>query len=384
MPAILAILIILAATPVAAQVPSIAAGDWLRLELKARVQADLRKSEAAIRDDDNGGIDVARRRVGVDGRVSHVDFQIEYELAARQWRDVYFDYRQFRAVQLRGGLFKVPFGLEETTSVTNLDFVYRTQTSARLAPGRDRGVSVHGRVLKDVLSYEAGMFANDGDNARPSNSARVFGNRTSAARLVAQPFRRSKSPLAKLQVGGAVSVSEVPTGYPAVRARTVFGGSFFDSDVWVRGRRQRLGLEARWQPYRASIQAEYIRLTDERRGQGVDGADLSPLVAQGWYLSGSYRLTPKGSRYGRVDAAARYEMLSFGSGGAGEPSASARADVVLGNTDRVTTFGVNWQVNRWVKVQANAIHEDIARPSMGPLPGRPGFWSRVFRLQLTL
>jgi phosphate-selective porin len=164
----------------------------------------------------------------------------------------------------------------------------------------------------------------------------------------------------------------------------VFGGSFFDSDVWVRGRRQRFGLEARWQPYRASIQAEYIRLTDERRGQGVDGGDLTPLVAQGWYLSGSYRLTPKGSRYGRVDAAARYEMLSFGSGGDGEPSASARADVVLGNTDRVTTFGVNWQVNRWVKVQANAIHEDIARPFMGPLPGRPGFWSRVFRLQLTL
>jgi phosphate-selective porin len=68
----------------------------------------------------------------------------------------------------------------------------------------------------------------------------------------------------------------------------------------------------------------------------------------------------------------------------GEPSTSARADAVLGNSDRVTTLGLNWHVNRWVKVQANLIHEEIGRPSMGPMPARSSFWSRVVRLQLTL
>ena len=234
--------------PAFAQHPSITAGDWLRVDFRARFQGDVRKSEAPIRGDEDGGLDIARRRVGIDGRVGHVDFQVEYELGAHEWRDVYLDYRQFKPVQVRAGIFKLPFGLDENTSATNLDFIYRSRISSRLAPGRDRGVSVHGRVLKNVVSYEAGVFGNDGDNARPSNSTRVFGKRTFAARVLTHPFRGSKSPLASLQIGAAISGTDVPLGFPAVRARTVFGASFYDSDVWVQGRRQRTGLEARWQP----------------------------------------------------------------------------------------------------------------------------------------
>ena len=379
----LVILLVLAAAPAAAQ-PSITAGDWLRIDIRARFQADIRKSEAPIRGDEDGGLDIARRRVGVNGRVKHIDFQIEYEVGAREWRDVYLDYRRFKVAQVRGGIFKVPFGLDENTSATSLDFIYRARISSRLAPGRDRGVSVHGRVLKNILTYEAGVFRNDGDNARPSNSARVFGNTTSAVRVVAHPFLGAKKAMGDLQVGAAMTSSDVPLGFPAIRARTVLGASFYNSDVWVQGRRQRTGLEARWQPGRMSIQSEYIRLTDERRGQSVTDGDLAPLVAQGWYVSGTYGLTRKRNRFGRVEAAVRYETLSFGSNSDETPSTSVRADAVLGNSDRATTLGVNWQVNKWLKLQANLIREDIGRPSMGPLPDRSRFWSRAFRLQLTL
>src|SRR5688500_18945413 len=220
-PLILALLIVLAAAPAAAQPTSIKAGDWLRIDVRARFQGDIRKSEAPIRGDEDGGLDIARRRVGVDGRVKHVDFQIEFELGERAWRDVYLDYRQFKAVQVRGGLFKVPFGLDENTSATSLDFIYRSRISSRLAPGRDRGISVHGRVLKGIVSYEGGVFANDGDNARPSNSPRVVGARTMAARVLVHPFRASKTPMGDLQIGGAITTSDVPLGFPAVRARTV-------------------------------------------------------------------------------------------------------------------------------------------------------------------
>jgi phosphate-selective porin OprO/OprP len=380
------LLILLAAGPASAQHPSVSAGDWLRVDFTARFQGDLRTSEAPIRGDEDGGLDIARRRVGVEGRVARIlDYQAEYELGTHQWRDLYLDYRQFKAVQVRAGMFKLPLGLEQNTSATSLDFIYRTRISARLAPGRDRGVSVHGRVLKSLISYEGGLFSNDGENARPSNSARVFGKTTVAARLLAHPFRRSKSPLADLQFGGAVTRSEVPLGFPAIRARTVFGESFYDSDVWVHGRRQRTGLEVRWRPGRLSIQSEYIRLTDERRGQSVEDGDLSPLVAQGWYISSTYALARKRGRFGRIEAAVRYETLSFSSGnGTQEPSTSARAESVLGNSDRVTTLGINWHLNRWVKVQANVIREEIGLPSMGPMPVNNGFWSRVFRLQLTL
>ena len=136
MPVILALLLALAAAPAFAQQPSITAGDWLRVDFKARFQADIRKSEAPIRGDEDGGLDIARRRVGVEGRVAHVDYQVEYEIGAREWRDVYLDYRQFKPVQVRAGIFKVPFGLEENTSATNLDFIYRIadQLASRAGP----------------------------------------------------------------------------------------------------------------------------------------------------------------------------------------------------------------------------------------------------------
>jgi phosphate-selective porin OprO/OprP len=387
--------------------PTVRAGKWLRVDFRARLQGDVRSSEASTDEDSDRALDIARRRAGIEGRLGHLfDYQADYELSAREWRDVYLNYRQFKAFQLRIGKFKLPFGMDENTSATNLDFVYRSRINARLAPGRDRGVAAHGSVFKGVLTYDAGMFKHDGDNARPSNSTRVFGGRTIAVRLIVDPFRASKSALADFQAGAAISGTTVPQGFPAIRARTVLGASFFDSDVWVKGRRQRTALEARWRPGPFSLQAEYIRVTDERRGQAVDDGDLSPLVADGWYLSGTFALTGEEKsrglerpthRFGAVEVASRFETLRFGSVGArgtagvgasstprGDLSTSFRADNVLGNSDHALTWGVNWYLNRWVKIQANLIRERLSDPSMGPLPGRTSFWSRVLRFQFTV
>jgi phosphate-selective porin len=372
--------------------PSLRAGKWLRVDFRARVQQDVHSSEATANAEAEGALDAARKRIGIEGRLGRaVDYQAEYEIGAHQWRDLYLDYRQFKTLQVRAGKFKLPFGLDETTSVTNLDFIYRARISSRLAPGRDRGVTLHGRALHGIVAYEAGVFRNDGDNARPSKSARVFGGRTTAARLIVDPFRRSKSRLADFQAGVAISGTTVPTGFPAVRARTVMGTSFYDSNVWVKGRRQRTGLQARWRPGPFSLQAEFIRLTDQRRGQAVDDGDLSPLLAQGWYVSGTYAVTGERKttgldkprhRFGAIEVAARMEKLSFGSAAAsGDPSTSRRADRVLGNSDRALTGGINWSINRWVKVQGNLIREWIEIPSMGPLPNRSSFWSRALRFQ---
>src|SRR5687768_9786737 len=196
------------ATPAVAQHPSITAGKWLRVDFRARVQSDVRKSEVGTEKDDE---DIARRRVGIEGRVGGIfDYEVDYEIGARQWRDAYLNYRQFKGLQVRAGAFKLPFGLDENTSATSLDFLYRARISSRLAPGRDRGVSAHGKILRDRLTYEAGLFGHDGDNARPSNSHRVFGGRTSAARVFIQPFRGSRSSASSLHVGAAVASSSVP------------------------------------------------------------------------------------------------------------------------------------------------------------------------------
>jgi phosphate-selective porin OprO/OprP len=383
--------------------PSLRFGKELRIDFRARVQTDSRESDAPLSDDntDAGGFDIARRRIGVEGAIGKfADFQVERELSNDDpWRDVYLNYSQHTVLQVQGGKFKLPFSLDETTSATNLDFVYRSRIAAQLAPGRDRGVMAHGRLFERRLDYEAGWFVHDGDNARTRSGTRVFAGRTIAVRVAAEPFRPSKSAMEDFHVGVAFTTGEVPEGFTGLRGRTVLDEAFFPSHIYVNGTRRRMGLEFRVRPGPASIKAEMIRVTEERLGQSVEDGDLSPFISRGWYISGSYAITgdskskgldePKKpflqGGLGAIEVAARIEQLEFASdGGIGDPSTSPRSDVVQGNTDRAATVGVNWYLNRWVKLQFNVIHEDIADPSRGPLTDRSTFWSRVFRLQLVI
>ena len=201
---------------------------------------------------------------------------------------------------------------------------------------------------------------------------------------LAHPFRGSKSPLTTLQIGGAISGTHVPAGFPAVRARTVFGASFYDSDVWVRGAPAAHGAGS---AVAAGPRVHAIRIHQidrrapraERRGRRSVAARGARLVRQR-----NLRIHPQTQSLRSHRGGGAVRDVELRQQRCGERSTSARADAVLGNSDRVTTLGVNWHVNRWVKVQANLIREDIGRPSMGPLPERSSFWSRVFRLQLTL
>jgi len=129
--------------------PSLHLGPGTRIDFRARFQGDLRGSEASVDlAEDETGLDIAKRRVGIAGEIRNaVDFQIEAELGSDDlWRDVYANYKQYD-IQVQGGRFKLPFSLDENTSSTNLDFVYRSRAASELAPGRDLGLMLHGRVL---------------------------------------------------------------------------------------------------------------------------------------------------------------------------------------------------------------------------------------------
>jgi phosphate-selective porin OprO and OprP len=378
--------------------PALEMGKRTYVEFRARVQSDVGATDTVSGKADASSPDVARRRIGVGGDIEHLaEFQVEYELNDDEpWRDVYANYHQFSAVQVQGGKFKLPFSLDENTSASNLDFVYRSLAANQLAPGRDRGVMAHGRVLRRMLGYELGAFDHDGRNGRTRNPARVFGDQTFAGRLTVQPLRPFKS---DLQLGVAFTTSDVPLGFSSLRGQTFLGEKFFEPDFWVQGQRRRAGFELRWRPGPFSVKSEYMRVTTERRGQSVEDTDLSPLVATGWYVSGTWAVTGEKKAdglnqprrplfqggFGAIELAYRVERLTFGSGATGElPSASVRADVIAGNAERATTFGVNWYLNRWGKVQFNAIKESLKDPSQGPRPLQAGFWSWVTRFQLTI
>jgi phosphate-selective porin OprO and OprP len=382
--------------------PSLHLAKGTRIEFRARFSGDVRESDAFLdAAEENSGLDIARRRVGVAGELRNaIDFQVEAELGNDEpWRDVYANYKQHPAIQVQGGHFKLPFSLDENTSATNLDFVYRSRAASQLAPGRDTGIMAHGRLLDRALAYEVGVFTHDGRNARTADSDRVYGGRTLAARVTFQPFRTENDWRNDLQIGAAFTESPLDEGISDLRGRTSLDGRFYRPDVWVAGNRRRIGAELRWRPGPFSVKSEYIRVTDERRGQSVDDTDLSPATADGWYVSGTWALTgePKAKGLdaprrpflrggsGVIEVAARVERLGFGSAGTGEiASEGPRAEVIAGNSDRVETLGVNWYANRWIKIQFNILHDSVRDPSQGPLPDRTGYWSRVLRFQLSL
>ena len=372
---------------------SVRMGEGTRVDFRVRLQVD----------GTDGEFDLATRRVGLDGEILNLfDYQVERELGDEKdpWRDVYLNYKQFRVAEVQAGKFKLPFSLDENTSPVNLDFVYRSRAATLLAPGRDRGVMAHGRITAGArVNYEIGVFANDGRNARRNDSDGVHGARTVAGRLTVQPFRSSSSVLSDLEAGLAFTTSDVPEGVSDIRGRTAFGQSFYQPGFWVNGERRRLGFELRWRPGPFSLKSEYMRLTDERRGLSVEEGDLSSFHSTGWYVSGTWMLTgerrtsspvnPKRplfqGGFGAVEVAARVEGIRFGSATDGiEPSLSPRADVVPYNSHRVNTVGVNWYVNRWVKVQVNLSRETIADPLQGPASMQPDFWSRAVRFQFSM
>lgn len=384
--------------------PSLHIAKGTRIDFKARVQEDVTRSDAPTADaGEFETVDLGRRIIGVEGEIADaIEFQIERGLTGSdRWRDVYAEFKSFPAARVRGGKFKLPFSLDENTSARNRDFIYRSLAATHIAPGRDIGVMLRGVVYKKLVEYEAGVFEHDGRNARTGNPEKVFGGQTLAGRVTFHALRNTKNTIGDLTIGAAVTQGDVPEGISGLRGQTVFEQSFFSgSDYFVKGPRRRSGIEFQFRPGPASIKAEWMRVGTERLGQSVEDTDLSPIVGEGWYVSGSYALTgerkadgldkPKkpllpGIGPGAIEIAGRVESLKFRSGVATEAgSRSPRADTILGNRDQVTTVGVNWYVNRWIKIQANIIREKLDDPAQGPLPSKASFTSKAVRFMFSL
>lgn len=392
--------------------PSLRAGDWLRLDFGVKLHGDkLNPGDDPFDFDD---LQLTRARVGVDGELFKVfQFSVERELTdsgdlklnakaqKNPWRDVYGEIKFADALQVRGGRFKVPFSLDQNTGVSNNDFVYRSLGGSYLTPARDTGGMVHGRLFDRGFTYAAGYFEHDGDNARSTKVS--GGDRTLAVRVTATPLAAIKLlNLDKAEVGANFATtdvtddSELPNG---LRGRTVMSEYTFFEPVFVRGTRNRYGVDLDWSNDQFGARAEFMAVTDARDAQGLRGNDLNAARARAWYVQGTWAVTgdkkarpvePRRPLFfggvGAIELAARFERLWFDSKDTGEPAfTNSRAEVILPNGDKALTLGVNWYLNRWMKLQVNAVHEELQDEGRTPLlDGGTSFWSTVFRAQLAL
>jgi len=405
--------------------PSLRGGRNFRLDFSAKFQEDAR--DPGDDPTDFATWELHRARVGVDGELFRkIQFSIEREFSERllsdptkkssksQWKDVYVELNLADAFQARGGKFKLPYGLDQTSGETNLDFVYRSLGGDYLSPGRDIGGMVHGRFFKRGLNYWAGGFQHDGDNSR---STKTVGNEevvvgegefTLAGRVTATVFRKfGPAVLKEAEVGGSFANSDVddkgflPNG---LRGRTVMSQFTFFDRMFVNGPRRRYGAEFDLNHASFGARAEYMFVTDSRDNQGLGDEDLSKVRGKAWYVQGSWVVTGEKKErpveprkggvgfggVGSVEVAARFDKLGFDSEkGQDPPFRNSRAETVFPNADSVWTVGFTYRANRWVKIQGNAIHESIEDIERAPISSDtempiPKFWSTVIRFQFEI
>lgn len=379
--------------------PTVHFGSFAEVTLKGRLESTTRTPTP---DAGRPTTDYAWRaqRLELEGTLfKRVEFELSRDFGDddESERDAFVDVEIVRALQLRVGRSKLPFGRDALTGGANLDFVHRSLAGRRLAPGRDVGVTAHGRLFRRRISYEVGYFRRDGDNAR---TPQTKGARdATAARLVLAPFSsRRNSALQALEIGGAVVASHLD-GQLGLRGRTVFGEGVFFDRVYVNGLRLRRGLEAGWTLGPASLAGEYIVVSDERSSMGSKGEALPPVRATGWYLAGTWVLTGE-RKEGRVDprrsvlvggpgaieVSARVERLGFDAvTHPGSVFENPRPEGLASNAERVVTVGLAWYVQRYVKVLGNVVIEAVDDPRRSPAPrGNGRFPSGVVLLQFAL
>ena len=390
------------------QHPSLRVGKSFRMDVEAKFQEDVHSSYAGA--DDLERAELHRNRIGVQGHLfKQIEYEVERELTEKEldagktpkspWKDVYVNFAFVRNAQVQAGKFKIPFGLDQLTGVTHNDFVYRSLGASYLAPARDVGVMVHGSFLKHGLQYWSGAFRHDGDNARSSKIA--GGDQTLAARVTGTPFRAVARGLGEIELGTAFAISRLsddsfrPNG---LRGRTVMTEDVFYEPVYVNGRRRRWEADVDWTAGRASARSEYTFVSDDRKQQGIGDNDLPDAHARSWYVSGTYLLTgeakarPVNARgeflrggWGALELATRYERIRYDSArSADEPFRSPRAETIMPAAERALTLGVNWTLNRFVKLQFNGIREHVDDRERNPVANGAAFWSRVIRLQFVL
>ena len=302
----------------------------------------------------------------------YIDYRIMPDFGQGQTvlQDLFLDVKFKPGAKIRAGKFKIPFGLEQLQSESDILFVEKALPTL-LVPNRDTGVQVSGDLWKGSLNYAVGVFngAVDGGNLDiDDNNGKDF-----ASRIFARPFRNGKSAfLQNIGIGVAATVGNRRGGLtsPGVASyRTSGMATFFRyrSDGTLTGTTLGRGTQYRVSPqtyYYAGpfgLMAEYVLSSQDVRLS----SNAATLRNQSWQASASYVLTGENaSYYGVVPRAAR----EAGSGGWGaweiagrfsqlnmdgasfplfaSPQASARRT-------REWAAGVNWYVNRNVKFVLN-------------------------------
>ena len=332
-----------------------------------------------------------RIRPNFEGTVFHVlDFRFMPDFGQNnsQIQDAYIELNVPRAAKPRVGKFKTPIGLEVLKSDRDLVFAERSMASD-LVPLRELGTQIAGSILSDTVTYAIGYFNGTTDG---SNGAftQWRDSREGVMRIFARPFAKvAPHALGQLGVGIAGSVGAERGPLPSFK--TVGQSTFFkySKTAFADGRHDRIVPQAYYYYGPAGILSEYVISSQEVQ----QGAASRTLTNEAWQTTGSVMLTgernaysgvrpmrafepQKGVRYlGAFELALRYSEVRVDSHAfrtLANPKSSAQQASELG-------FGLNWYLNRYVKLTTEYEHTifKMFSSSVNPLHNEDVLVTRV-------
>jgi phosphate-selective porin OprO and OprP len=306
-----------------------------------------------------------RREFGATMKKDGVwDAMVYYEFETQTWYDVFvrFESKAFFGRdfgQFRFGHMKVPVGLEGVTSSRAGTFMELASSIQAIYQGRRTGVEW--TLEREQTLFQLGGYGGtdlQGDNPGQTWAARAaWTPRKAAGDVLHLGIAASREnpqgwtdgrgvdfdPTARLQARPATGLSAV---------RLVDSGSLAPV-----GHIRRTGLEGIWIHGPVSLQSELLR-ADIARDDGLpDYRADGGYVAASWMLTGESRpysagnvANPKPANgYGAVELAARYSTLDLDDGPIG------------GGRQHDWTFGANWYITPYVKLQANYVRANATR-----------------------
>ena len=194
--------------------PRVRIGEWFTLEVIAKLQGDLARFDRVV-DEDDEEFYWARRRLGIRGELwGRVGFEVERAFGYEEepWRDVYVNVRASDLFEVRGGKFKVPFGLDNLTSSASNDFIFRALATRTLSPGRAIGGMAHGETDRRRFTYAIGVFdGRDLPVRRLCCSMTMTRGATASAPPSVDASRRNRSTPSSACRGGCATWSSAPT-----------------------------------------------------------------------------------------------------------------------------------------------------------------------------
>jgi hypothetical protein len=379
--AVMALLVLAAVVPAAAQQavpqPTPPVPPTFELTPEAYVQLDWRGYPEWTVAPGTGRLqfntfEVRRLRAGADGRWRRVRFEVTVDpqdFDGTLVKDAYAEIR-FGGSRIRAGQFKLPGSREYATAARNTDLLERAALARSLAAHRDLGVMFHGDAGQKI-DYDVGVFAGDNNGSSRRSSL------TAAARLEWEPA--GDLVVAVHGSEGQLTAAETDPEN-GLEGRLPSGYRFFEN-VYVQGRRRRVGGDVEWSPGRWQLTVEALRVRDERLAQGVDVDDLPSVVGIGASATARWRFAP------RRDVTARYEYLGFDDVGpaTGMESVRPRAADLRARAGQAVAFGGSWRLRPWVRLMGTGGLEWFTEPRSAPEPGRrDGYWSVGTRLQFEL